>query len=75
MLHMMTSSKNVDISKKFFCIFAATIREGTYPENFTHIALLVLDSPTPSPMNEEPQKMPCQIGLTTNQYSVKDCFL
>ena len=49
MLHMMTSSKNADISKNCFCIFAVTIREGTYPENFTHIALLVLDSPTPSP--------------------------
>ena len=49
MLHMMTSSKNADIIKNCFCIFAVTIREGTYPENFTHIALLVLDSPTPSP--------------------------
>ena len=54
MLHMMTSWKNADISKIFFCIFAVTIREGTYPENFTHIALLVLDSP--HPMNEEPQE-------------------
>ena len=74
MLHMMTSSKNVDISKNFFCIFAATIWEGTYPENFTHIALLVLDSPPP-PHERGAPKMPCQIGLTTNQYSVKDCFL
>ena len=78
MLHMMTSSKNVDISKNFFCIFAATIREGTYPENFTHIALLVLDSPPPpwtrSPKNAMSNRVNNKSIQCKRLFFVKDSF-